>query len=53
MPMYVTFPPNRHVSATLRVLVDRGAGLMAQHAPVVNRQRGGQSWRDTRKGAAT
>lgn len=53
MPMYVAFPPNRHVSATLRVFVGRVAGLMAQHAPVANRRRGGQSWRDTRKGAAT
>lgn len=51
MPMYVAFPPNRHVSAKLRV--DWVAALMAQHAPVANRRRGGQGSRDTRKGAAT
>jgi len=53
MPMYAAFPPNRHVSATLRVFVDRVAGLMAQHAPVANRQRGGQGSRDTRKATST
>ena len=34
MPLYVAFPPNRHVSAKLRVFVDWVAELMAQHAPV-------------------
>ena len=34
MPMYVAFPPNRHVSAKLRVFIDWVVALMAQHAPV-------------------
>lgn len=51
MPMYVAFPPNRHVSAKVCVFVDWIAGLMAQHAPVANRRRGGS--RDTRKALAT
>jgi DNA-binding transcriptional LysR family regulator len=34
MPMYVAFPPNRHVSAKLRVFIDWIAELMAQHAPL-------------------
>ncbi|EJL77849.1 transcriptional regulator [Polaromonas sp. CF318] len=34
MPLYVAFPPNRHVSAKLRVFIEWVAGLMAQHAPV-------------------
>lgn len=38
MPMYVAFPPNRHVSAKLRVFIDWVADLMAQHAPIVDRQ---------------
>ncbi|MEJ7688026.1 MAG: LysR substrate-binding domain-containing protein [Variovorax sp.] len=33
MPLYVAFPPNRHVSAKLRVFIDWVAELMAQHAP--------------------
>ena len=37
MPMYVAFPPNRHVSAKLRVFIDWVVELMAQHAPIVNR----------------
>ncbi|KVC83609.1 LysR family transcriptional regulator [Burkholderia ubonensis] len=53
MPMYVAFPPNRHVSAKVRVFVDWIAGLMAQHAPVANRRRGGNGSRDTRKALAT
>lgn len=36
MPMYVAFPPNRHVSAKLRVFIDWVAELMAQHAPVID-----------------
>ncbi|MEJ2800695.1 LysR family transcriptional regulator [Comamonadaceae bacterium PP-2] len=32
MPMYVAFPPNRHVSAKLRVFIDWVVALMAQHA---------------------
>ena len=39
MPMYVAFPPNRHVSAKLRVFIDWIVDLMAQHAPVID-QRG-------------
>ncbi|KWK88976.1 LysR family transcriptional regulator [Burkholderia ubonensis] len=53
MPMYVAFPPNRHVSAKVRVFVDWIAGLMAQHAPVANRRCGGNGSRDTRKALAT
>jgi DNA-binding transcriptional LysR family regulator len=34
MPLYVAFPPNRHVSAKLRVFIDWVAELMARHAPV-------------------
>jgi DNA-binding transcriptional LysR family regulator len=34
MPMYVAFPPNRHVSAKLRVFIDWIVELMAVHAPV-------------------
>lgn len=37
MPMYVAFPPNRHVSAKLRVFIDWIVELMAQHAPVMPR----------------
>lgn len=36
MPLYLAFPPNRHVSAKLRVFIDWVVSLMAQHAPVVN-----------------
>jgi DNA-binding transcriptional LysR family regulator len=36
MPLYVAFPPNRHVSAKLRVFIDWIAELMAQHAPVAS-----------------
>jgi DNA-binding transcriptional LysR family regulator len=38
MPMYVAFPPNRHVSAKLRAFIDWIVELMAQHAPVVVRR---------------
>jgi len=38
MPMYVAFPPNRHVSAKLRAFIDWIVDLMAQHAPVVDQQ---------------
>ena len=37
MPMYLAFPPNRHVSAKLRVFIDWIVELMAQHAPVGSR----------------
>lgn len=35
MPMYLAFPPNRHVSAKLRVFIDWVVALMAEHAPVL------------------
>ena len=38
MPIYVAFPPNRRVSAKLRVFIDWIAVLMAQHAPVTVRR---------------
>lgn len=38
MPLYVAFPPNRHISLKLRVFIDWVAELMAQHAPVAGRQ---------------
>ncbi|MET3918920.1 DNA-binding transcriptional LysR family regulator [Variovorax sp. OAS795] len=34
MPIHVAYPPNRHVSAKVRVFIDWIAALMAQHAPV-------------------
>jgi DNA-binding transcriptional LysR family regulator len=34
MPLYVAFPPNRHVSAKLRVFIEWVAELMAHHAPI-------------------
>jgi DNA-binding transcriptional LysR family regulator len=34
MPIYVAFPPNRHISIKLRVFIDWVADLMAHHAPV-------------------
>jgi DNA-binding transcriptional LysR family regulator len=37
MPLYVAFPPNRHISIKLRVFIDWVAELMAQHAPLANR----------------
>jgi len=35
MPLYLAFPPNRHVSAKLRVFIDWIVELMAVHAPVI------------------
>ncbi|MCS3472034.1 DNA-binding transcriptional LysR family regulator [Pseudomonas sp. JUb42] len=35
MPLYVAFPPNRHISLKLRVFIEWVAGLMAVHGPVV------------------
>jgi DNA-binding transcriptional LysR family regulator len=35
MPLYVAFPPNRYVSAKLRVFIEWVAELMARHAPVL------------------
>jgi DNA-binding transcriptional LysR family regulator len=34
LSVHVAFPPNRHVSAKLRVFVDWVAELMAEHAPM-------------------
>lgn len=34
MPLYAAYPPNRHVSAKLRVFIDWVAELMAVHGPV-------------------
>lgn len=34
MPLYIAYPPNRHVSAKLRLFIAWVAGLMAQHAPL-------------------
>ncbi|EGH33313.1 LysR protein [Pseudomonas syringae pv. japonica str. M301072] len=34
MPMYVAFPPNRHISIKVRVFIDWITELMAEHAPV-------------------
>jgi DNA-binding transcriptional LysR family regulator len=34
MPIYVAFPPNRHISIKLRVFIVWVAELMAHHAPV-------------------
>ncbi|MEA3252026.1 MAG: LysR family transcriptional regulator [Pseudomonadota bacterium] len=36
MPLYLAFPPNRHVSAKLRVFIDWIAELMARHASVIH-----------------
>lgn len=38
MPMYVAYPPKRHVSAKLRVFIDWIVELMAQHAPAARRR---------------
>jgi len=37
MPLYIAFPPNRHVSSKLRVFIEWVAGLMAEHAPATDR----------------
>ncbi|MFN4119069.1 LysR family transcriptional regulator [Acidovorax sp.] len=34
MPLYVAYPPHRHVSAKVRVFIDWVVGLMAVHAPM-------------------
>jgi DNA-binding transcriptional LysR family regulator len=34
MPLYVAYPPNRHVSLKLRVFIDWVVEVMAEHAPV-------------------
>lgn len=38
MPMYIAFPPNRHVSTKLRVFIEWIAELMADQAPVLGRR---------------
>ena len=38
MPLHVAFRPNRHVSAKVRVFVEWVAELLAQHAPITQRQ---------------
>ena len=38
MPLYVAYPPNRHVSAKLRVFIDWVVEVMAAHAPVAARR---------------
>ncbi|MEX3773114.1 LysR substrate-binding domain-containing protein [Pseudomonas sp. MYb118] len=38
MPLYLAFPPNRHISLKLRVFIDWVSELMAVHAPVAGRQ---------------
>lgn len=35
LPLFVAYPPHRHVSAKLRVFIDWVAALLAQQAPVV------------------
>lgn len=40
MPLFVAYPPNRHISIKLRVFIDWVAQLMARHAPVSSRQSG-------------
>ncbi|MDO9434935.1 LysR family transcriptional regulator [Hydrogenophaga sp.] len=37
MPMYLAYPPNRHVSTKLRVFIDWMVELLAQHAPPIAR----------------
>ncbi|MFN3581598.1 MAG: LysR substrate-binding domain-containing protein [Pseudomonas sp.] len=37
MPLYVAYPPNRHISVKLRVFIDWVVELMAEHAPVAVR----------------
>jgi DNA-binding transcriptional LysR family regulator len=38
MPLYVAYPPNRHISIKLRVFIDWVVELMELHAPVSGRQ---------------
>jgi len=38
MPLYIAFPPNRHVSTKLRVFIDWVVTLMAEHAPTIARR---------------
>lgn len=36
MPLFIAYPPNRHVSKKLRVFIDWVIELMATHAPVIH-----------------
>ncbi|KMA82415.1 LysR family transcriptional regulator [Klebsiella pneumoniae] len=38
MPLYLAFPPNRHVNSKLRVFIDWIVELMEQHVPIANNQ---------------
>ncbi|WP_370429570.1 LysR substrate-binding domain-containing protein [Klebsiella pneumoniae] len=38
MPLYLAFPPNRHVNAKLRVFINWIVELMEQHVPIANNQ---------------
>ncbi|HHC2157778.1 TPA: LysR substrate-binding domain-containing protein [Klebsiella pneumoniae] len=38
IPLYLAFPPNRHVNAKLRVFIDWIVELMEQHVPIANNQ---------------
>jgi DNA-binding transcriptional LysR family regulator len=38
MPLYIAFPPNRHVSAKLRVFIEWVAEVMTENTPVTARQ---------------
>ena len=38
MPLYLAFPPNRHVNAKLRDFIDWIVELMEQHVPIANNQ---------------
>jgi len=38
MPLYLAYPPNRHISARLRVFIEWMVELMAGHAPVADRR---------------
>ncbi len=38
MPLYLAFPPNRHVNAKLRVFIDWIVELMEQHVPIAKNQ---------------
>lgn len=37
MPLYVAYPPNRHISTKLRVFIEWIMEVMAQHAPIIDR----------------
>jgi DNA-binding transcriptional LysR family regulator len=39
-PLYLAFPPNRHVSAKLRAFIDWVVELMAEHAPMARGREG-------------